>query len=203
VRVASCLGGGLATGAACSTELPPGYPPEDAGLDGASSEGGSGDSSFEHAVTEGGAASTDGADAGTKETADASADAVPGDAGAAEASDDGTGSLVVTVDASVAGQMGCAAITSLVVAPTATTVGHAIGLQATGVDPQGQSSDVMLAWHAQGATGTFTTATGPSTSFTCDAPGAVMITVTASVADSGGPCGSSSSIVVDVTCRAP
>jgi hypothetical protein len=131
-----------------------------------------------------------------------------GDAPSSQGNDDATldgamGTVVVTADATL--QMGasgstCAAVNFVFVAPNETTVGEAIGLNASGVDPQGQSADVTLTWSVMGSVGTLSATTGTSNTFTCTAVGSAMVTVTAAISDGGASCANTGSQTVTVTC---
>lgn len=97
----------------------------------------------------------------------------------------------------------CAAVTALSASPSTVNVGGAIELQAEGVDGAGNSADVKLAWALTGGTGTgtFDDPNSASPAFTCTRPGAVTVTVTATVSDGGAQC-TNNTASVTLTCTA-
>src|SRR5208283_2622172 len=86
-----------------------------------------------------------------------------------------TAVTVITADASFqpgdASVGTCAAVNSLLASPNNATLGNAIGLTATGIDSNYQSSGVTLTWTATGGVGSLGGTTGTSNSFTCAAVG--------------------------------
>jgi hypothetical protein len=143
----------------------------------------------------------------------ASADVSSGDDSASDATvdvvvgpDAATGMLVIAADATLKSNSGggsCAAVDSLAAIPNETAVGRAILLTASGIDPQGQRSDVTLAWTAAGSAGSLAGTTGPSTSFNCTGIGTEMVTVTTSISDGGASCRTIGSLTISLACDAP
>jgi hypothetical protein len=181
-------------------------------------------------VTDGGGASavTDGLVEGKPEGAvgsDGTVDGYPLDAAADSAPLDGMvgdsvppappegavadtafGTLIVSADASVQTTIvgsRCAAVNLVTADPDETTVGHAVGLTASGVDPDNQTSDVTLTWTSSGAAGSLTGVTGTSTTFSCTSVGTATITVMAAIADGGASCPTIGFLTTTVRCDAP
>lgn len=134
----------------------------------------------------------------------------PTDAGvvieASKSGDAPVGTLVVTVDATLTqnDEGGtCAAVDSLTAIPNETAVGQSILLTASAIDPQGQSSDVILTWAAVGSAGSLTDTSGASTSFNCAGVGTEMVTVTASISNGGASCPAIGSLTVTLACSSP
>ena len=134
----------------------------------------------------------------------------PTDAGVViEASNSGdapVGTLVITADATLTKNDdggACAAVDSLAAIPNETAVGQSILLTASGIDPQGQGSDVTLTWAAVGSAGSLTDTSGASTTFNCAGPGTEMITVTASISNGGASCPAIGSLTVTLACNSP
>ena len=129
----------------------------------------------------------------------------PGDAGLS-GPDVNMALTVITADASFqpgdASVGSCAAVNSLLASPNNATVGHAIGLTATGIDANYQSSGVILTWTATGGVGSLGGTTGTSNSFTCSGVGTETVTVTAATADGGASCPLTGSVSVAVICDA-
>jgi alpha-tubulin suppressor-like RCC1 family protein len=114
---------------------------------------------------------------------------VAGDAG-------GTGSVSVGCATVIAPL--CAAVTSLSASPSDVDVGGVIKLTANGIDAQGDSSDVTLSWSLTGGagSGTFSSATGASSDFTCTQAGPVTVTVAAATSPMAMCQGNTASIVL-------
>lgn len=129
-------------------------------------------------------------------------DSAGGFDGSADAS---LGVLRITADASLnAATAGpCASVDSLAATPSETTVGYAMTLTASGVDPSGQSSDVTLTWYASAVAGSLGTTSGAWTTFMCVGEGTATVTVTASISGSGASCAATGSRSVALTCDAP
>jgi hypothetical protein len=152
------------------------------------------------------AASEDGASDGPSDAAvsdgpDAES-VTPGESGPGAA----TGTLTVAVDASLRTTLAggpCAAVSSFVAAPNRASIGHAINLVASGVDPNYQSSDVTLTWAASGGFGSLTATTGTSNTFTCASAGSETVTVTAAISGGGASCPGTGGLVAALTCVAP
>ena len=127
----------------------------------------------------------------------------PGDAGP----DASVGTVVVAVDASlrttVVGGNQCAAITSFVAAPNWAAVGHTIQLSASGLDANGQSSDVTITWAASGGFGSLMTTTGTANTFSCTSAGSETVDVTASISAGGASCPGTGTLVAMLTCVTP
>jgi hypothetical protein len=146
-------------------------------------------------------------------TESASADVSSGDDAAGDATVDvlgadvATGTVVITADATLKSNGGgggpCAAVDSLAAVPNETTVGRAIQLTASGIDPQGQRADVSLVWTAVGSAGSLAGTTGLSTTFNCTAVGTEMVTVTTSISDGGASCPAIGSLTITLACDAP
>jgi hypothetical protein len=150
------------------------------------------------------------ADAVSQGGASADATTSPTDAGvvieANQSADAQVGTLVVTVDATlIQNDEGgtCAAVDSLAAIPNETAVGQSILLTASGIDPQGQSSDVILTWAAVGSAGSLADTSGASTSFNCTGAGTEMVTVTASISSGGASCPAIGSLTVTLACSSP
>jgi hypothetical protein len=97
----------------------------------------------------------------------------------------------------------CATANGIAASPSEATVGGSMALTATPASAPDPTA-VTYAWSAP--SGTFSAASGQSTTFTCTAPGAVTITLT--VADGPVPSGAScdpaaSTITLQVQCDAP
>jgi len=137
-------------------------------------------------------------DAGSVEDADA---ALPPDAQGAA-----TGKVVVSADASlqaVGSPVSCAAATSLLVEPTEIFVGDGVSLTASGIDADGQDSDVTLTWTSTGSAGSLAGATGTSNTFDCTAAGVATVTVTATISGGGASCPVTGSLSATVQCDSP
>ena len=85
----------------------------------------------------------------------------------------------------------CPRVTVFELLPSEVTVGSAVTLRGAAVDPGG--GDVAYAWRAGSPAGVIEDPTVPTTALRCDAPGAVVVTLTAS----NGRCSDSASGVVD------
>ena len=147
---------------------------------------------------------SDGASAEVSSANDAASDATVD----VLAADVATGTVVITADATLKSNGGggggpCAAVDSLAALPNETTVGQAIRLTASGIDPQGQRADVSLAWTTAGNAGSLADTTGPSTSFNCTGVGTEMVTVTTSISDGGASCPAIGSLTIALVCDAP
>ena len=97
----------------------------------------------------------------------------------------------------------CATANGVSASPSETTVGSGVALSATTATAPDPAS-VTYAWSAP--SGTFSSASGPSTTFTCTAPGAVVVTLT--TADGPVPAGAScdpslSTTTTEVQCDSP
>lgn len=171
---------------------------------GSPSDGGPGDGSGEDASFEQEPSPL--ADATTLDAAEEELSVDSGKADAAVGASDDAAILVVTADASwqsVVSIQECAAAASLVVAPDETAVGYTIQLTAVGIDPNGESSDVILTWAATGSAGSLAATTGPSTTFACKTPGTATVTVQASLMEGGASCPDIGSLEATLTCEAP
>jgi hypothetical protein len=161
---------------------------------------------------------TPGLEAGDADASDAApaesaaAEASPGDDGgwSQSAADDGSngsfGTVTVTADATLLTTVTggpCAAIASVSAAPNEAAVGHGIQLSASGIDSNGQSSGVSIAWTATGSAGSLTAGTGAQTTFQCSSAGTETITVTATIGDGGGSCAGSGSLAIMLRCDPP
>jgi hypothetical protein len=171
----------------------------------------------------GSSGSPDGAADGAGEAAieDAAMDGAPGDGAALDGAftedssegsvevgapgDAATGTLVVSVDASLQTngvQGACAAIDAFEALPDKTTVGSAIQLAASGVDANGDASDVTLTWVSSGRAGTLAADTGTSNTFDCTAAGVATVTVMAAISNGGASCPAIGSVAVMLQCDA-
>jgi hypothetical protein len=158
------------------------------------------------------AGDTHASDAAPAESAAAAQVASPGDDGGSSqpAVDGGAngsfGTVVVTADATLLTMVTggpCAAVASVSAAPNEAAVGHVIQLTASGIDSNGESSDVSIAWTASGSAGSLTAGTGTQTTFQCSSPGSETITVTATIGDGGGSCAGSGSLAIMLRCDPP
>jgi hypothetical protein len=89
----------------------------------------------------------------------------------------------------------CPSVTTFELLPSEVTLGSAMALRGAALDPGG--GEVSYAWRASNPAGVVVDPTYPATSLRCDAPGTVVVTLTAS----NGKCADSMSGVVD--CVAP
>ncbi len=105
--------------------------------------------------------------------------------------------------ASISGQTyDCAAVGSLAVSPSETTVGHSVAITATatGVDP----GSLTYTWSA--SSGSFSAPSSATTNFTCNAAGSVTLTLAVSdgpVPDGGSCDPSLATTTVQVQCDSP
>jgi len=114
------------------------------------------------------------------------------------------GTVTVTADASLQTTVTtapCAAASALTATPNEVSVGYSIALTGAGIDPNGESSDVSLAWAGVGGAGSLTATTGTTNTFLCQSPGTETITITASI-NGGASCPTDGSLSVIVTCAA-
>ncbi len=143
-----------------------------------------------------------GGDAGSGESADASAGDVSTFDGAADSS---RGTLVVVADAGflAAASEPCAAAVSLAALPDTVGVGHSIALTASGLDPSGRDDDVTLAWSVTGSAGTVGSSAGGTVLFQCASAGSASVTVRAAMADGGDSCPETGTLTAVLRCTAP
>jgi hypothetical protein len=192
------LVGSVASTAGCGSNGNGGHGPVDASSD---------DASDGAPLDDGAPADAVGDEASDGAAPDGALEAGTLDSGVTGNADASVGSVAVTVDASLvtvspAGGA-CAAIESLVVAPSEALVGHALNLTAAGTDASGSSADVSLSWTGPAAIGTLGSTAGSSTTFSCAAAGSGTITVTASLSGGGASCPGTGTFSAHVTCDAP